>query len=131
MFALADCSSDDQPSPPQAFIDATVGGPSAVCQDAAATRSSLEDWVTSITFLDDVGYRQSYQETRTNLDNLAKSASGTGQEGQVETLTNDVVRLQQALARPQLVGTGPPVRAQIGQIEDDLTAIENTAGCPG
>ena len=128
------CSSDDPvPQPPQAFIEATVVSGAAlnpVCRDVAATRRALESAVTAVLRLDDQGLQDATQTARSALEKLATSAAPTGQAHQVDNLKADVAKFEGLLWREEISWAGTEVSNQIRWIADDLSAIENTAGCP-
>ena len=129
------CSSDDGvPKPPQAFIEATVSSGvalSPVCRDVSATRKSLEALVTSVLRFDQKGVESATSVARKNLDTLALSASTMGQLGQVNNLRADVTKFEELLNQQGTSWSSSSITTQIRWIEDDLSAIENTAGCPG
>ncbi len=128
------CSSDDPvPRPPQAFIDATVVSGAAlspVCRDAAATRKSLESVVTAVLRLDDKAVQDATTAARGNLDKLWQSAVPADQVQQVDNLRADLTKFEELLNQQGTSWSGNEVANQIRWIEDDLSAIENTAGCP-
>jgi len=127
---LAGCANESDANPPQAPIDGAAASLSPICRDVAETRKSLEDAVTSVMRLDDAALEQASEEARADLDSLAESARGSDQQAQVEKLTASIAEFQRLLGQPQLSWSAPEVRTQIGQISDNLAAIENTAGCP-
>jgi hypothetical protein len=128
------CSSDDPvPRPPQAFIEATVASGAAlspICRDVAATRKSLESAVTAVLRFDEEGLQDATRASRESIENLSTSAASTGQAHQVDNLKADIAKLEQLLGQPGVSWSGTEVTNQIRWIADDLSAIENTAGCP-
>src|SRR5688572_681988 len=129
-MVLVACANESDANPPQAPIDGTGVSLSPICRDVAATRKSMEDAVTSVMRLDEAALDDASSEAHAGLENLAVSASGSGQETQVEKLSAGIVEFERLLAQPQLSWSDAKVRTQIRQISDDLAAIENTAGCP-
>ena len=127
---LVACANESDANPPQAPIDGAAASFSPICRDVAETRKSLEDAVTAVMRLDYASLEQASQEARADLGSLAESARGSGQQAQVEKLTASVAEFERLLAQPQLSWSAPAVRTQIGQISDNLAAIENTAACP-
>jgi hypothetical protein len=129
-MGLAACANESDANPPQAPIDGAAASVSPICRDIAETRKSLEDAVTSVTRLDEVGLEQASQRARVDLGSLAESARASGQQAEVEKLTASVAEFERLLAQPQLSWSDSTVRTQIQQISDDLAIIESTTGCP-
>jgi hypothetical protein len=128
-LTLAACADESDANPPQAPVEESTGV-SAICRDVAETRKSMENAVTAVTRLDEVGLDQATREARSDLDSLAESARESGQAAQVEKLNQSVVEFQRLLAQPDLSWSDSVISAQIRQVSNDLAAIENTAGCP-
>jgi hypothetical protein len=124
-LALAGCGGGDDSG-----VEAQGGGRTAICRDAQALRSSLDDLKRAVAGGDAAGINEAQGDLRAYADSLAVSIDDAGRddlETETAQLVTDYRDLQRALAQPNL--SLQEVQQEVDSIEATLTSIEGAAGC--